>query len=78
MSAIQSDEVLMNEKSGSNEEISSQKDNSSSQSVSADDSSESFDTNKLYQYTDTELKDFLLDGSITQSEYDAEIAKREG
>lgn len=37
---------------------------------------ESVDTNKLYQYTDTELKDFLLDGSITQSEYDAEIAKR--
>lgn len=38
--------------------------------------SESVDTNKLHQYTDTELKDFLLDGSITQSEYDAEIAKR--
>lgn len=53
------------------------KDNSSSQSVSADDSSESVDTNKLYQYTDTELKEFLLDGSITQSEYDAELAKRE-
>ncbi|MDE7361277.1 MAG: hypothetical protein K2N38_05030 [Oscillospiraceae bacterium] len=55
---------------GSVEEI------SSSQSVS-DDSSESVDTDKLYQYTDTELKDFLLDGSITQREYDAEIAKRE-
>ncbi len=48
-----------------------------SQSVSADSSSEEVDTNKLYQYTDTELKDFLIDGSITQSEYDAEIAKRE-
>lgn len=71
-------EVRSDEKSGSNEEISSQKDNSSSQSVSADDSSESVDTNRLYQYTDTELKDFLLDGSITQSEYNAEVAKREG
>lgn len=50
----------------------------STQSVSYDDSSEDVDTNKLYQYTATELKDFLLDGSITQSEYDAEIAKREG
>ena len=56
---------------GSTEEI------SASQSVS-NDSSESVDTDKLYQYTDTELKDFLIDGSITQSEYDAEIAKREG
>ena len=46
----------------------------STQSVSSDDSSEDVDTNKLYQYTATELKDFLLDGSITQSEYDAEIA----
>lgn len=41
------------------------------------DSSE-VDTNKLYQYTDKELLDFLLDGSITQSEYNAEVAKREG
>lgn len=73
-----SSEVRSGVKSGSDEEISSQKDNSSSESVSADGSSESVDTNKLYQYTDTELKDFLLDGSITQSEYDAEIAKREG
>ena len=45
---------------------------------SVSDETESVDTNKLYQYTDTELKDFLLDGSITQSEYDAEIAKRAG
>lgn len=49
----------------------------SSQDVSYDSSSEDVDTNKLYQYTDTELKDFLIDGSITQSEYDREIAKRE-
>lgn len=40
------------------------------------DSSE-VDTNKLYQYTDRELLDFLLDGSITQTEYNAEVAKRE-
>lgn len=49
----------------------------SSQDVSYDSSSEDVDTNKLYQYTDTELKDFLIDGTITQSEYDREIAKRE-
>lgn len=42
------------------------------------DSSEDVDTNKLYQYTDKELLDFLLDGSITQSEYNAEVEKREG
>lgn len=72
-----SSEVRSGVKSGSDEELSSQKDSSSSESVSVDDSSESVDTNKLYQYTDTKLKDFLLDGSITQSEYDAEIAKRE-
>lgn len=59
------------------EKMSDSKDDSSSQSVSADNSSESVDTNKLYQYTATELKEFLIDGSITQSEYDAEIAKRE-
>ncbi len=40
------------------------------------DTSEAVDTNRLYQYTDTELKEFLLDGSITQSEYNAETAKR--
>lgn len=45
---------------------------------SVSEEAESVDTNKLYQYTDTELKDFLLDGSITQREYDAEVAKREG
>ncbi len=42
----------------------------------AQDMSETVDTNRLYQYTDTELKDFLLDGSITQSEYNAEVSKR--
>lgn len=72
LSAVESNEVRSNESPDSSEETASL-----SQSASADDSSESVDTNKLYQYTDTELKDFLLDGSITQSEYDAEIAKRE-
>ena len=42
----------------------------------SDSSSDDVDTTKLYQYTDTELKDFLIDGSITPSEYDAEISKR--
>lgn len=72
LSAVELNEVHEDEKSDSSEETTS-----SSLSALADDSSESVDTNRLYQYTDTELKDFLIDGSITQSEYDAEIAKRE-
>lgn len=77
-SAAQSNELSNNEKLlKSSEETASQKGNSSSQGVSEDDSEESVDTNQLYKYTDSELKDFLLDGSITQNEYNAEIAKRE-
>lgn len=72
LSAVDLSEVRSNDNLDSNEETAS-----SSQSALSDDSAESVDTNRLYQYTDTELKDFLLDGSITQSEYDAEIAKRE-
>lgn len=34
------------------------------------------DTNKLYLYTDSELDDLLRDGSITQAQYDKEMAKR--
>lgn len=56
----------------------SAEDYSSDVNVFTYDSSEEVDTNKLYQYTDKELLDFLLDGSITQSEYNAEVAKREG
>lgn len=77
ISAAQTDESRNDEKSLSSvRETASQNEISSSQSVSDDDSSESVDTNKLYQYTETELKDFLREGSITQREYDAEIAKR--
>lgn len=56
----------------------SAEDNSSDVNDLIYDSSEDVDTNKLYQYTDKELLDFLLDGSITQSEYNAEVEKREG
>lgn len=56
----------------------SAEDYSSDVNVFTYDSSVEVDTNKLYQYTDKELLDFLLDGSITQSEYNAEVAKREG
>lgn len=56
----------------------STEDNSSDVNDLTYDSSEDVDTNKLYQYTDKELLDFLLDGSITQSEYNAEVEKREG
>lgn len=40
--------------------------------------SEEISSSDLYSYTDSELKDLLIDGSITQSEYNTEIAKREG
>lgn len=77
MPAVQTDESPNDEKSlSSGAETASQDKISSSENASDDDSSESVDTNKLYQYTETELKDFLRDGSITQREYDAEIAKR--
>lgn len=62
----------------SNEYISAKNDNSQSQSESDEQASDSFDSSKLHSYTVTELKEFLMDGSISQSEYDAEIAKREG
>lgn len=44
---------------------------------STDSSSEEVSSNELYKYTDSQLKDLLLDGSISQSEYNSEIAKRE-
>ena len=62
----------------SNEYISARNENSQSQSESDEQTSDSVDTSKLYSYTVTELKEFLMDGSISQSEYNAEIAKREG
>lgn len=74
LSAIQPEKVQKN----NSEEVASNDNNSSIQNYLTESSSESVDTNRLYQYTDTELKDFLLDGSITQSEYNAELAKREG
>lgn len=45
--------------------------------LSADISSEEVNSNELYKYTDSQLKDLLPDGSISQSEYNSEIAKRE-
>ncbi len=39
-------------------------------------SSGSSSTNNLSQYTDTELKQMLQDGEITQSEYNAELESR--
>lgn len=44
-----------------------------SESISQD--SEDVLASELYSYTETELKDLLLDGDITQSGYDTEIAK---
>lgn len=41
---------------------------------SSDDSSEELD--ELYTYTVDELEDLLIDGAITQSEYNTEMAKR--
>lgn len=38
---------------------------------------EKVNASELYSYTEYELRDLLFDGSITQSEYNAEIAKRE-
>lgn len=58
---------------------------------SADDSVVNFDTtelsqasddedissSELYSYTDSELLDLVIDGSISRSDYNAELAKRE-
>lgn len=62
----------------SNEYISAKNENSQSQSESDEQTSDSVDTNKLYSYTITELNEFLMNGSISQSEYNTEIARREG
>ena len=43
--------------------------------------SESDDTvlaSELYSYTETELQELMLDGTITRAEYEAELAKRSG
>ncbi len=43
------------------------------QTSSAD---EDEDTDELYTYTESELAELLANGDITQSEYDAELARR--
>lgn len=41
------------------------------------DTSDDVDTNKLYTYTDSELKDLMLNNKISRSEYNQEVGKRE-
>ena len=78
MYTVKSDKSSKGEKPvNSSQETAAQNENTSAQGISSDDSSESVSSNDLYKYTDSELKDLLLDGSITRNEYNREIAKRE-
>ncbi len=45
--------------------------------ASVDEEAASSDSSSLSQYTETELKEMLRNGEITQAEYSAEIASRE-
>ena len=43
---------------------------------SAEETAETVNVNELYSYTESELKDLLSSGEITQIEYDNEMASR--
>ncbi len=78
-SAIQYlEEETASETDSASSETETSEETSTTETLSQVSEDEDVLASELYSYTETELQELMLNGTITRSEYEAELAKRSG